>query len=235
MSRFTDFMPAAYGRLYNGDEIAEHAAIAARRGGQLVHAEIWQSSKGPLLCVVAQDRPGLLAFITDALLAQGVTIQSAQAFCREVTREKAEAIDFLELRPSGAKGGPIQLDPDGLRAFIQFLTEVITDDMNQRAALSPSSSQSGAELPTRVYFERESFADGRYMLIVEAPDSNGLLHAVCSALSAKGMRIMACLINTVGGQANDRFELEPSSLSALSESELFDVQLAVLDALPSRH
>jgi UTP:GlnB (protein PII) uridylyltransferase len=71
-------------------------------------------------------------------------------------------------------------------------------------------------------------------LVVDAPDSDGLLHAVCAALHAKGLRIMACEIRTVGGRARDRFEVESSSPRGLSDSELCDVQLSVLGALPAR-
>ena len=71
-------------------------------------------------------------------------------------------------------------------------------------------------------------------MVVDAPDRDGLLHAVTSALHAKAMRIVACEIRTVEGRARDRFEVEPSSQRGLSDSELCDVQLAVLDALPSR-
>jgi len=235
MSRFTDFMPAAYARLYNADEIAEHAAIASRRGNQLVHAEVWSSSGGPLLCVVAEDRPGLLAFMTDALLAQGMAIQSARAFCREASQDKAEAVDFLELRAlHGPEEAFVQLGTDGITAFVQFLTEVVADDMTQRATPSARFSSTRPGLPTRVYFESQSFVDGRYLLVVDAPDSNGLLHAISSTLNARGMRIMACQINTTGGRAHDRFELEPSSQRSLSDGELCDVQLAVLDALPAQ-
>jgi UTP:GlnB (protein PII) uridylyltransferase len=86
MYQFVATMPAVYENLYSSGEAAEHAAIVARREGRLVHAELWQSSKGPQLCVVAEDRPGLLALVTDALLAQGLAIQSARAFCRQVAR-----------------------------------------------------------------------------------------------------------------------------------------------------
>jgi UTP:GlnB (protein PII) uridylyltransferase len=233
MSRFVDFMPAVYARLYRPDETAEHAAIAARRGDRLVHAEMWQTPHGPLLCVVALDRPGLLAFVTDALLAQGMAIQSARAFCREVDKDQAEAVDFLELRAlSGPSDVAAELDEDGLRTFTQFLSDLVADDLDQRS--STPSVHAAAETTTRVYFERQSPAEGRYLLVVEAPDSNGLLHAVSSALHTKGMRIMACESRTIGGRANDRFEIEPSSGRLLNDGQLCDVQLAVLDALPSR-
>jgi UTP:GlnB (protein PII) uridylyltransferase len=232
MNLFVATMPTAYGRLYSATEAAEHAAIASRREGRLVHAELWQSAKGPLLCVVAEDRPGLLALVTDALLAQGMAIQSARAFSREVGKDRVEAVDFLELRAFGGPDGvAAQLDGDGLQAFTQSLSDLVADDMAQPTSSAPRAD---TEPATRVYFERQSPADGSYLLVVDAADSDGLLHAVSSALHAEGMRIMACEIRTVGGRARDRFEVEASSQRKLNDGELCDVQLAVLDALPSR-
>jgi UTP:GlnB (protein PII) uridylyltransferase len=227
MDQFIATMPDAYERLYGASEIAEHAAIVSRRGSQLIHAELWQSAKGPLLCVVAEDRPGLLALVTDALLAQGRAIQSARAFCRELGKDRVEAVDFLELRALGGPDDTAQLDGDELKAFAQSLSELIVDDM------APRAPRAETELSTRVYFERQSPTEGCYLLVVDARDSDGLLHAVSSALHAKGMRIMACEIRTVGGRARDRFEVEPSSQRALNDGQLCDVQLAVLDALLS--
>jgi UTP:GlnB (protein PII) uridylyltransferase len=229
-------MPAAYERLYRADEMAEHAAIVSRRGARLVHAELWQAATGPVLCVVAEDRPGLLAFMTDALLAQGLAIESARAFCRELGNDRVEAVDFLEVRAlDGADDVAAQLDSEGLRAFTQALSELIADDLAQRnSSVVSNAARSDATPGARVYFERQSPADGRYLLVVDAPDFNGLLHAVSSALHTKGMRIVACEIRTVGGRARDRFEVEPSTPGALSDSELCDVQLAVLDLLPRR-
>jgi len=233
MNGFVTTMPAAYEHLYNAGEIAEHAAIVARRGTRSVHAEMWQSSKQPLLCVVAEDRPGLLALVTDALLAQGMAIQSARAFCRQVGRDRVEAVDFLELRAlGGLNDAGAQLDEERLPDFVQSLSELIADDM---ARLGPQSATSllpsKAAPTTRVYFERESPADGRYLLVVDAPDSDGLLHAIGSALHTQGMRILACEIRTVSGRALDRFEVEPASQRFLRDSELCDIQVAVLEAL----
>jgi [protein-PII] uridylyltransferase len=232
MNQFIATMPDAYERLYGASEMAEHAAIVSRRGAQLVHAELWQSAKGPQLCVVAEDRPGLLALVTDALLAQGMGIQSARAFCRAVAKDRDEAVDFLELHALGGAGDvAAELDEDGLQAFVESLNELIAADMAQ----STAGARHAETVPsTRAYFERQSPAEGSYLLVVDAPDSDGLLHAVSSALHAKDMRIIACEIRTVGGRARDRFEVEPSSQRALNDGELCDVQLAVLEALPSR-
>jgi UTP:GlnB (protein PII) uridylyltransferase len=171
--------------------------------------------------------------VTDALLAQGMAMQSARAFCRVVGKDRDEAVDFLELH---ALGGPdevaAQLDGDALQAFAQSLSELLTDDTAERSV--PSAPRTEIEPTVRVYFERQSPADGRYLLVVNAPDSDGLLHAVSAALHAKGMRIMACEIRTLAGRTRDRFEVEPISQRPLNDGELCDVQLAVLDALPSR-
>jgi [protein-PII] uridylyltransferase len=234
MDQFVATMPDVYEGLYETSEVAEHAAIASRRGGRLAHAEVWQSAKGPQLCVVADDRPGLLAFVTDALIAQGMAIQSARAFCRVLSKDKNEAVDFLELRAlRGPQDVPARLEGDGLEAFAQSLNDLIANQTAQPTAPSASSTPR-AEANARAYFERQAPAEGRYLLVVDAPDSDGLLHAICSALHAKGMRIMACEIRTVEGRARDRFEVEPSLPRALSDSELCNVQLAVLDALTPR-
>ena len=236
MDAFVATMPGVYERLYSTDEMAEHAAIVARRGARLVHAEVWQSSKQPLLCVVAEDRPGLLALVTDALLAQGMAIQSARAFCREVSRDRAEAVDFLELRALGSSNGAVaELASENLPVFVQSLSELIAGDRGPGGPLSASGpSRAPKEPATRVYFERQRPAEGSYLLDVDAPDSDGLLHSVSAALHAQRMRIVACEIRTIGDRALDRFEVEPTSPRTLRDSELCDIQLAVLDALPSR-
>jgi len=235
MYQFVATMPAVYERLYTPREAAEHAAIAARREGRLVHAEAWQSAKGPQLCVVAEDRPGFLALVTDALLAQGMAITSARAFCRQVAKDRLEAVDFLELHAvGGPEDAPVQLEGDALPAFVKSLSELITDDMSPRSVPAASVTPAESKPATRVYFERQSPADGHYLLVVDAPDSDGLLHSISSTLHAKGMRIVACEIRTVGGRARDRFEVEPASQSALGDAELCDVQLAVFESLPSR-
>lgn len=234
VQRFLEFMPASYARLYGPKEVAEHATIAARRGDRLVHAEFWSSARGPILCVVADDRPGLLALITDALLAHDLAIESARVFCRELGRGRSEAVDFLEVRELSGRGSQLaQLDGAELRNFVDSLNELILEDTSYRRTV-PSGPHPDAEPPTRVYFERELSADGHHLLVVDAPDAPGLLHAISSVLNARNFRIIACEIRTVAGHAHDRFELEPFGRKPLTDADLCDVQVAVLDSLPSR-
>lgn len=215
-------MPAAYAAAFNPAEIAEHAGIVARRGLRLAHAELCGSPSDCRVCVVAEDRPGLLALVTDALLFHGLEVRSAQAFCRRRPDGSAEAVEFLTLRP--------ELEADALAGFLSTLVELIEEDIE--ASRRVSAPQDLQATPTRVYFELEALRRNEYILLVEAPDSEGLLHAITSALYAQGARILACQIGTEGELARDRFELTSASGLPPSGLELCDWQLAVLDALP---
>src|SRR3954469_1949876 len=93
-------MPKAYARAFLAHEIAEHVQIVARRGSELAHAEIWTGRSGPQVCVVAEDRPGLLALVTDALLVHGLSIRNAKVYCRQRVDGQSEAVDFFQLQHS---------------------------------------------------------------------------------------------------------------------------------------
>jgi UTP:GlnB (protein PII) uridylyltransferase len=228
MKDFVASMPAAYARAAHGSELAEHAGIVARRGSRLVHAEPCRKGGASAVCLVADDRPGLLSLVTDALLVHGFGIRKAQAYCRKLADGRTEAIDFMELSRSGA-GSAVEVDASEVAAFVQTLTELIVEDVPMsRTAVAARTS---GELRTRAYFDIKALARGDYLLLVEAPDSPGLLHAITSALCAQGATISGCQIDTEAGFARDRFQLELAGPAAATSAELCDIQLAVLSAL----
>jgi UTP:GlnB (protein PII) uridylyltransferase len=227
MKEFLASMPSAYARAFTRDEVAAHARIALRRGAALAHAESCQGGSRSLVCVVADDRPGLLALLTDALLVQRVGIRSAQVFCRTRPDGATEAVDFLELQ-AGRTG--TSFEAAELDAFVQTLSELIAEDI--QASARPSSAPVRAAPAARAYFELEALRRNQYVLLVEAPDSQGLLHGITSALHAQGVRITSCQIGTEAGIARDRFELASVDGQRLTAVELCDLQLAVLDSLP---
>lgn len=227
MKDFLASMPAAYERAFTRDEVTMHARIVARRGAALAHAELCQGPSRSLVCVVADDRPGLLALLTDALLVQAVGIRSAQVYCRARPDGATEAVDFLELQAGHAGGG---FEASELEAFVHTLRELIAEDI--QASARPSAAPVARVPAARAYFELEALRRNQYLLLVEAPDSQGLLHGITSALHAQGVRILSCQIGTEAGTARDRFELAAVSGERLTAVELCDLQLAVLDSLP---
>ncbi len=223
-------MPAAYARAFGALQVAEHERIVARRGAALAHAELCRAAGGALVCVVADDRPGLLALVTDALLVQGFGIQSAQAYGRRRADGVTERVDFLELHRAARGGIAESFEASELESFLQTLIELISEDI--RASARPSAAPVRSVPPARAYFELEALRRDEYVLLVEAPDSQGLLHAITSALHAQGVRILTCQIATDAGQARDRFELASVDGAALSAVDLCDIQLSVLSSLP---
>jgi len=229
MNDFLASMPAAYARAATATDVVQHARIVERRGARLAYAEPCQLGSATALCLVTDDRPGLLALVTDALLVQGLGIRSAQAYCRKRADRQTDAVIFLELqRPTTAAA----VEASELAAFLQMLSELIAEDI--RASGIPSPGPRSREAPTRVYFELEALKRGEYVLLVEARDSQGLLHAITSALYGQGARITSCQIGTEAGFARDRFDIERGDAAPLTSAELCDIQLAVLAALPQR-
>jgi UTP:GlnB (protein PII) uridylyltransferase len=222
MTEFLASMPAAYARAFAAAEVAEHAAIIARRGNRLVHAELCRSGAGRVVCLVADDRPGLLSLITDALLVHAVGVASAQAYVRRRLDGVDEAIDLMDLNQV--------IDLAELGAFVQTLSELVAEDI--RVSSRDVGPPRRSEASRRVYFDLDALRRDEYVLMVQAHDSDGLLHAITSALHAQGVRILACQIGTESGVARDRFEVASLGGEAFSAVELCDIQLAVLDALP---
>ncbi|HEX2672123.1 MAG TPA: hypothetical protein VHM25_14680 [Polyangiaceae bacterium] len=228
MTEFLRTMPAAYAREFAPSEIAEHERVVARRGERLVHAEICVTSSGELVCVVAEDRPGLLVLVTDALLVHGLSIHSAKVFCRRRANGQFEAVDFFQLRHAGGDAG-IDVGPAELSAFLQTLSELVAEDL---IAASRQSTPPPSNSPTlRVYFDFEARGRDEAVLRVEAPDSEGLLNAITNALAIQEAHIRASEIRTEGGIAHDRFELSSKDGQPFSAVRLCDIQQAVYVAL----
>ncbi len=218
-------MPGSYAATFQGQEAAEHAALVLRRGHRLVHAELCRVGGQEAVCLVLDDRPGLLALVTDALLSHGLSIRTAHAFCRNRADGVTEAVDFLTLDRAG-------LDASDVDSLLHSLTDLVSEEI--RASTKPTPGPASRGVRTRVYFDVDALSRGEHVLLVEAPDAQGLLHAVTSALYAQGVRILACEIVTEAGIVRDRFELASVDGTVWSGAALCDIQLAVLEAMPRR-
>jgi UTP:GlnB (protein PII) uridylyltransferase len=102
VAEFITTLPATYRTVFDRDAALEHAAIVARRGTSY-HLEVWRTLPDDLyvLCLVAEDRPGLLSKITTALSDSGFHIEGAQIFTRK-NFPTNEALDFFWVRLDGA-------------------------------------------------------------------------------------------------------------------------------------
>jgi hypothetical protein len=127
---FRDSMPPSYRQHQSSQDIAAHAEIAWRRGEELAHAEIW--SKRPnaiVVCVVADDRPGLAALIRATVVAHELNVSAEQSYCRTNERGRMEAVHFLWLARTheGNSNAVLEQDISGLRESLCQLLRGETD------------------------------------------------------------------------------------------------------------
>jgi [protein-PII] uridylyltransferase len=200
-AHFVRSMPAAYARAFDEQDAREHARIVNARGASLAQVEVWRMlPQGvAILCVVAEDRPGLVALVSAAFLAHALDVRSAQIYCRDAGSGKLEAVDFFWLR--NVSGGT-PLDLERLDACARTIRELIEAE---RAEPAVSAQVTGDDAGARVSYSQDPASSERYEVVLEARDFPGLLHTAARLLHQHGLEVLRCEIRTEEGIARDRF------------------------------
>ena len=233
---FVSSMPVPYKVAFPNDT-TEHAAIAARRGNRSAHLELWRTSNDgtSVVCVVADDRPGLLSTICRVFVAQGLDVVSAQIYCRKRQEAPPEAFDLFWLRPRRRAGA--RMLTDDLVAVMAVELETAVTSSGQ-STLPPGRvgprSAFGSAPPPRVYFNTSSLRRGEYVLIVEALDCPGLLLSISLALHRQGVEIASSDVRTENGIAYDSFVLIDPSANPFPSTRLAALRQAVVEAVRQR-
>ncbi len=223
-------MPASYRRAHGFAAIKEHAAIVDRRRGAVVHLEVWRVRRGPVIVVVADDRPGCFAMMSASIAVAGFDILVAETYRRAAEDVTPEAIGFFELRRPKTADEPITTEDiapivGSLEALLRGDTGA-DDLLHQNAPTLPPGPQASPDV---------AFADDdeASILLVEARDRPGLLATITSALMAASTRIVDSEVITVGGRARDRFELTEHDGGPLSKERRLEIAGNVLTAVES--
>ena len=230
---FVDSMPARYRQLFDAAAAREHAAIVERRARAAAHVEIWRRlpNGGAVLCVVADDRPGLLSFISAALVVHALDVVAAQIYTRALP-EGAEAMDLFWVRRDGASSSPVLAsDASGIAGVLRGLItrELTIDAVVRQTGARPTPSPGAA---THVTFEEAD--TGLAVLSVETFDRPGLLLAITQALSRARVQIIASEAMSREGRVVDRFtivELDGAPLRPQRRGILQVEVLAAIDAV----
>jgi [protein-PII] uridylyltransferase len=226
-------MPHRYGAHFDVAAIGEHAAIVTRRGGFLVHLEIWRrlSDDSVVLCVVADDRPGLLSLISASLVVHDVDITTVKAYTRTVPGTGVlEAVDFLWVRRATANG--LRVEEADVAAIGGVLTALVSGKTTVPSILRSNrlSPPPTTGAPTRVTFEG-SADEGSDILTVETTDRPGLLLGITQALFRAGAQIVASDAATRDGRVADRFTIVERDGQRMSRARRLLVQTEVLSAI----
>jgi [protein-PII] uridylyltransferase len=237
--RYLASMPDEYRAAFDAQAIALHAAIVQRRGDRPTRVELWRTTPERVIavCIVAEDRPGLLSAITAALVAHDLDVVAAHAYCRTSENGVREAVDFLWLRRVRSAGGPIRERDvtaigDMVDALVSGEARFPERGRSSRPPLPPAfaSSRTRSVGSTRIRFAHDE-ATGAMTLTVEATDRPGLLLSITKTLFGAGVQIVALRATTDRGRAVDTFHLVELDGKPLGRDRLFALQNAVLSAI----
>jgi UTP:GlnB (protein PII) uridylyltransferase len=228
-------MPERYRASFDDETIQKHAAIVARRAGFSVHLEVWQrlAGGGVAICVVADDRPGLLSFVSASLVANDIDIVAVKAYTRSRPEARcAEAVDFLWVERKGAP--PIAYEQADMDRIGSLVAALISGETTVASVLSSDRPLSRApeKTPTRVTFEAKA-DEGSDVLTVETSDCPGLLLTITQALYRAGVQIVASDAATRGGRVADRFTIVEQDGTRIVPARRRTVQKEVVSAIES--
>jgi [protein-PII] uridylyltransferase len=227
---FAASMPESYRKNFDGPAMAAHASIAASREERLVNIGTFPSSRpGTALCVVAEDRPGLLATISAALVLSRFDVIEAEAYTRRRNGAANEALDVFWVRhdPPELRGAPIELEH--VEALTKTLIGLLEGKLDGRIG-EPSRSPTPSSAETVVRFIEAS--DGSFATLeVETGDRSGLLLALAQALFKQRVQIVSSQVKTTGTRVYDRFSIVEFDGTPISAGRRLDIQVAVLTAV----
>ncbi len=242
---FLRSMPERYALSHAPGSITAHAAVAAARGDRAVHAELVPSFRQEFaeLCVVAVDRPGLLARIAAAITAGRLEVLAAHVYSRTpvpgaavgAEAAPAEAVDLFWVRDRSDGAPAVER---AMPRLLRDLDAVCRGEVEPDALLAERASggsrwrerPSPAVDPEVVLDNRAS--DRHTVVEVFAKDRPGLLYTLARAFRTLGLTIATSKINTEGARVADVFyvaELDGSKIAGGERSRI--VREALLEAI----
>jgi [protein-PII] uridylyltransferase len=227
-------MPPAYTQIFERRDIVEHLEIINTRGAARAHAAEWRQLPGgtAIVCVIADDVPGLLSLVSAAFVSHHLDVTSAQIFCRNTSRG-VEAIDFFWLKRARPSRLPQQIDAPEIASVSRMLDELVGEEAQARKLAVQELERVAPELPVRprVFYDTRALRRGEVILNVVTPDRPGLLLAITLSFVHQGLEVVASEVRTDQGVASDRFTLRDARGAALSANRLADIQRQIIAAL----
>lgn len=226
-------LPESYRRNFDMSAIAQHARIATERESAPANAGTFSSGRvpGDALCVVADDRPGLLATISAALVMCGLDVIEAEAYTRRVADRHDEALDVFWVRHESIDKRKVRLSKEEVAHFRQTLIGLLEGRVERRRfgdTHRPPVTPSASETVVR-FIEN---ADGNFSTLeVETGDRSGLLLALSQALYNQRVQIIGSQVKTVGDRVYDRFHIIELDGTPIGAPRRLEIQVAILSAV----
>jgi [protein-PII] uridylyltransferase len=228
---FASSLPESYRKNFDGRAMAAHFAIAEARGDELVSVGSFPSSRpGTALCVVAEDRPGLLATISASLVLARLDVIEAEAYTRRRPDFIDEAVDIFWVRHDPPDLRKESIGPEHVAQLKSTLIGLLAGKLDRSRIGEPRPTPTPSAVETVVRFIEGS--DGSFATLeVETGDRSGLLLALSQALFNQRVQIVASQVKTTGTRVFDRFSIVEFDGSPIGAARRLEIQVAVLSAI----
>jgi [protein-PII] uridylyltransferase len=225
-------MPESYRRQFDLTQAAAHARLSGSRSNNGVRIGTFPSPRqGTALCVVADDRPGLLATISAALVLQELDVIEAEAYTRRDPGRPDEAVDVFWVRHDAPSRRDAPVTPEDIEALEKTLIGLLEGRVDrERVSDSTMRIPTPSSHQTVVRFLEGD--DGSFATLeVETGDRSGLLLALAQALFQQRVQIIASQVKTNGTRVFDRFSIVEFDGKPIGSARRLEIQVAVLSAV----
>jgi len=202
-------LPPRYALATAPQAIVAHASLVLRHLSEGASASVMlvpEEQRGaPEICVVADDRPGLLADIAAALAASRLQVHAAQIHSCQLEEGRALAIDVFFVHHSAgdeAIAGAATKTERHLRALLRG--EKSAADLARSVRRAARRDRDGPRVPNRVLIDNRASPDHTVVEIITR-DRQGLLFELSNALYRQGLSIAVAKIATEGTRVVDVF------------------------------
>jgi [protein-PII] uridylyltransferase len=215
---FIASMPERYLLANRPAAIAAHAELARSHegGGRLVSVALVPSSHhgaAEEICVIAADRPGLLAAITAAIAASRLEVHAAQIHSRAVgvgegagAQEPVQAVDLFWVRDRGEDAeGVARAMPKLARDLRGVLSgEIDPVELSKKRSGGSLRGRPSPRVRTQISIDNRA-SPGHTVIEVLTRDRPWLLFTIAETLHSLGLSIAVAKINTEGARVADVF------------------------------
>lgn len=225
-------LPASYRANFDASAIAAHARIARERESAPANIGAFFSNRvpGAAICVVADDRPGLLATISAALVLCGLDVIEAEAYTRRMPGKHDEAVDIFWVRHEDPADHRLRLAHEETVQLCQTLIGLIEGKLDRRRPDPSARATTPSAKETVVRFIEGE--DGTFATLeVETFDRSGLLLSLSQALFSQRVQIVGSQVKTRGNRVFDRFHIVEYDSKPISSSRRLEIQVAILSAI----
>ncbi len=225
---FISTLPASYRDDVSQEAMIQHAKLATQRRGPLALGAFEKNATTTAICIVADDRPGLLALISEAIVRCGFDVLNAEAFTRRVG-DGAEAVDLFWLRRL-ENDKSLPLDDGDVERLRVTLLDLLESSLPPSRGM-PAQRQGVSTSASRVRFIEDE--DGALSTLeIETEDRSGLLLAVSRALFAQRVQVLRCEVRTESSRrVVDRFKIAEQDGSPVEQARRLQIQVEVLNAI----